>query len=42
MAYLQTCLGDFRCVFALARLIAQAAQVLAVDTEHVLVAHDQI
>lgn len=38
----QTCLGNFSCVFALARRVAQAAQILTVDTEHVLVAHDQI
>lgn len=38
----QTCLGNFSCVFALARCVAHAAQILTVDTEHVFVAHDQI
>lgn len=37
-----TCLGNDSRVLALTWLIAHAAEIFTVDTEHVFVAHDEI
>lgn len=37
-----TCLGDDSRVFAVAWLLAQAAEVFTIDTKHIFIAHDQI